>query len=86
LVREQFLRKCYPELAAYLREKKIDDMVELSEATQRYLDAMYDKGKDRKREQTRTNNVANQKVHKIENQSRPTCSVCKKGNHKEEDC
>ena len=39
LVREQFIRKCQPELAAYLREKKFKDPREVAKATELYLDA-----------------------------------------------
>ena len=89
MIREQFLRKCHAELAAYLREKKIGDVGELAEATQRYLDAhggtMYDKTREKKKDQKQNTN-GSKSNGKSDSQSTQVCGYCKKSNHKEEEC
>ena len=89
LIREQFLRKCHADLAAFLREKKISEINELAEVTQRYLDAhggtMYDKSKVEKKGQKPSTKGPKSKSESV-SQNGQLCGHCKKGNHQEEDC
>ena len=90
IVREQFLRRCHADLAAYLREKKIEEITELASAAQRYLDAhggtMQEVVKLRRR--------FNQSVVKREivtreagdETSKNVCKICKRTGHVEEKC
>ncbi len=88
MVREQFLRKCHADLAAYLREKKIHEISELAETTQRYLDAhggtMFDRSRDRKKGEQKAS-VSNPKTLG-KGEEMKLCGICKKGGHREENC
>ena len=91
IVREQFLRRCHPELEAYLREKKITDMVELAKAAQRYLDAHGGSMCDRKKVRMDSKFDHKSEIDKKKGMSSistssSTCSICKKSNHKEDTC
>jgi IS30 family transposase len=92
IIREQFLKRCHPDLCAYLREKKLTDANELAKTTLRYLDAhggtMYEskpvaKRKEQMLKSKPDGNKANFAKHDLD---KPVCGICKKGNHKDNEC
>ena len=92
LTREQFIRKCHPELAAYLREKKVQELRELSKATELYLDAhggsMYEHKAAKKK--VTSGNGSTKKVEanvetKVQSETK-FCKYCRKAGHDISEC
>ncbi len=92
MIREQFLRRCHADLAAYLREKKLTDVSELAKSAQVYIDAhggtIFDKTKDRRRDQNResVSHKTGSVSVKVSTGVKSTCTICKKSGHAESDC
>ena len=93
VVREQFLRRCHGDLAAYLREKKLTDKVELAKTAERYIDAhggyMTEKTKVKKPEDKKISQEAEQKTNSkkpFKKKDDRKCAYCKRDGHLEEKC
>jgi hypothetical protein len=91
IIREQFLRRCHADLAAYLREKKIGDMAEIAKSAQTYIDAhggtLSDKVKEKKEKGVQGD--LKRPVSKNETRSKDNrfmCTYCKRSGHTEERC
>jgi hypothetical protein len=92
IIREQFLRRCHVDLAAYLREKKVAEITELAQSAQRYIDAhggtMTDKVRDKKKDSTfEEKNEEKTFGNKVSiRKDRFVCNFCKRSGHTEERC
>jgi hypothetical protein len=90
LVREQILRRCHQDLAAFLRERKFGSVDELSKAAELYIDAHGGNMKDPKGKRKPSGGVGRSKVtegtSKQTDKNDKVCKYCKRSGHDVSEC